>query len=415
MAAAALIAVISLFWCFQKQGMFVDELYSYGLSNSYYAPFITRISEDGIIDQTLTHNDLLDYVVADESDKFSYGSVYYNQTQDVHPPLFYFMLHTVCSLFPGSFSKWTGLGLNLLLFAATLISLYQLANIMYNGKWQTALLVCVLYAISVSGISTMLMIRMYMLMTLLAVFLSYLIVRQMQRPFRLFCLFTALIIFMGMMTQHLFAVYAFFVCLAYDIVLAYKRQWKQAFSFSVSSLGGVGAMLVVFPYWNTQLYSQETVSLDTAAKNVANLSHYLYRAVKMAIPAAKQTTSVTVLFAIGLAGIVVMLKKGELERLKKTFSSEIMVIGIPAIIAFFVIAVIAPYLDARYEYYIIPMISVLAGWLWVETENLFGNRNTTIAAGLIAFELLLIRRSNEFIGRVHCCTSRGTRRQQTAE
>ncbi|MFR6590175.1 MAG: hypothetical protein ACLURV_08710 [Gallintestinimicrobium sp.] len=38
------------------------------------------------------------------------------QTYDVHPPFYYLPLHTVCSLFPGRFSKWSGIGLNIVLF-----------------------------------------------------------------------------------------------------------------------------------------------------------------------------------------------------------------------------------------------------------------------------------------------------------
>lgn len=37
---------------------------------------------------------------------FNYKSVFYNQAQDVHPPLYYVIIHTISSFFPGTYSKW---------------------------------------------------------------------------------------------------------------------------------------------------------------------------------------------------------------------------------------------------------------------------------------------------------------------
>ena len=79
-------------------------MHSYGLSNS----------TDGavLLIALVDRDELMKYVTVAENERFDYATVYYNQTQDVHPPLYYFFLHTVCSLFPRSFTKWTGIGLN---------------------------------------------------------------------------------------------------------------------------------------------------------------------------------------------------------------------------------------------------------------------------------------------------------------
>lgn len=37
--------------------------------------------------------------------RFQYGTVTRMQTYDVHPPFYYLLLHTVCSLFPGRFTN----------------------------------------------------------------------------------------------------------------------------------------------------------------------------------------------------------------------------------------------------------------------------------------------------------------------
>lgn len=36
----AVLIVNALYWCAKKEGYYIDELWSYGLSNSYYSPFL---------------------------------------------------------------------------------------------------------------------------------------------------------------------------------------------------------------------------------------------------------------------------------------------------------------------------------------------------------------------------------------
>lgn len=127
-------------WAVRKEGFFADELYSYGLSNSDYAPFLSwyyngeRAYSGTSAEHIYSREDFMSYVAVQEGQRFDYASVYYNQTQDVHPPVFYFLLHTVCSLFPGSFTKWTGLGLNFALFGGTIAALYALGMEILKGR-----------------------------------------------------------------------------------------------------------------------------------------------------------------------------------------------------------------------------------------------------------------------------------------
>lgn len=100
------------YWGSQKEGYYIDELWSYGLANSCYAPFLQ--DQDDYMDHWHGSGFYMNYLTVDSGDAFSYVSVYDNQVHDVHPPLYYMLLHTVCSLFKGNFSKWFGLSINLL-------------------------------------------------------------------------------------------------------------------------------------------------------------------------------------------------------------------------------------------------------------------------------------------------------------
>ena len=45
-------------------------------------------------------------------------------------------------------------------------------------------------------------------------------------------------IYLGMMTQYFFVVYAFLLCAAYDLYLMFRREWKNAAAFSLSASAG---------------------------------------------------------------------------------------------------------------------------------------------------------------------------------
>ena len=110
-----------------KKSFYCDEVFSFGLANSFYRPFIesdsVRSQELHYVDEWFSGEVYRNYITVQDSQRFRYDSVWYNQSQDRHPPLFYAVLHTVCSFFPNTFSKWFGFIPNLIYFAVTQIFL----------------------------------------------------------------------------------------------------------------------------------------------------------------------------------------------------------------------------------------------------------------------------------------------------
>ena len=209
-------------WAMRKEGFFLDEILllrpcKQQLCSVFKLVPWWRTGGNGKLPEAVfTQSEFLNYVAPQGSTRFDYASVYYNQTQDVHPPLFYFLLHTVCSLFPGSFTKWTGLGMNFVLLGGTLAALYALGMELF-ADWKKALFVCALYAFNREMISNVTMVRMYMLMTLLTILLALLVAKSLRRPSVPKYLLIGVTIYLGMMTQYFFVVYAFLLCAAYDL------------------------------------------------------------------------------------------------------------------------------------------------------------------------------------------------------
>lgn len=385
-------------WAVRKEGFFADELYSYGLSNSDYAPFLSwyyngeRAYSGTSAEHIYSREDFMSYVAVQEGQRFDYASVYYNQTQDVHPPVFYFLLHTVCSLFPGSFTKWTGLGLNFALFGGTIAALYALGMEIFEGEnsWKKSLFVCALYAFSGEAISNATMIRMYMLLTLFTTVLALLLAKALRRPTLVRYLLIGIVIYLGMLTQYFYVIYAFLLCAVYDFYLMLRREWKHVVQFSAAALAGVGGMMLTFPCWLAQLHSQSTVSLDTTTDNILNLSQYPKGPLEL-------TGWSIVEFGVG-AGIMALLllvaltKRFLPGKLRQTvlIAPRAKLITIPALAAFIVIAVISPYKSLRYVYHLQPLEALFCGCgFFAVLDTLGQNARKKITQAVCALMLVL--------------------------
>ena len=124
LAALIIISAVCFLFAGRKEGMFIDEIYSFGLANSHYAPFVTDLKDGDLRDKVMTRQELVDYLAVGEDDGFAFASVYYNQVRDVHPPLYYWLLNIASSFVPGQFSMWTGLVLDYIIYMLCLVLLY---------------------------------------------------------------------------------------------------------------------------------------------------------------------------------------------------------------------------------------------------------------------------------------------------
>ena len=134
-----------------KEGYFIDELYSYGLSNAEYK---TDISDYDIYNTELKNSNespFFKYMTVGENERFNYISVYKNQIRDVHPPLYYMILNTVCSLTPNVFNKWSGIGINLAIYIGIMLIFYTICKEVYQNK-NLSLIACLVYTISAASI-----------------------------------------------------------------------------------------------------------------------------------------------------------------------------------------------------------------------------------------------------------------------
>lgn len=257
-----------------KEGYHSDEAWSYGLANSYYRPFLhlregvsyrkfyIELTEN--TNQWISGNVFKDYITVQPTERFAYGSVYSNQVLDCHPPLYYMMLHTVCSFFPNQFSWWYGLTLNLVFFLGTQVFLFLAAEKLSRSE-AAAFLVCMFYGGGQGVLCTFTYIRQYSLLTLLCVAFTYwgicLYHQYVEKAkFRKSTLAAAgVTAFLAFLTHYYAIAYMGVFTALFCLWLLLKRGIRSMFLYGGSVLAALLAAFAVFPAMFDHITRKDTV------------------------------------------------------------------------------------------------------------------------------------------------------------
>lgn len=235
-----------------KQDYHSDEIWSYGLANSKEGPYIYMTddqSENRNFGQWVSGDVLRDYVTVREGEGFDYGQVWYNLSMDMHPPLYFSILHTICSIFSGSYSLWYGFLINV---AAFIIGQFFLFKTVRNLSGSDILAVagCVLWGSSVAASSVTVFIRLYGLSAMWVIILMYFYSRMMLRmkfEFTKDILPIAIVTYLGAMTNHFFTAFAFCFTGAFCFYFLFTKRYKTLAVYAVSILAAVGLMFLCIP------------------------------------------------------------------------------------------------------------------------------------------------------------------------
>lgn len=379
LAALALILIVAVCLLFagRKQGMFIDEVYSFGLSNSSFAPFLSDLKGGSVSHQLFTQEDFKNYLTVGEDDGFAFASVYYNQTRDVHPPLYYWLLNLTCSLFfQGQVSKWAGLLVNIIFHIASAVCLYALAVELYGSR-KAAAVSAALFGLSVLAMSAVMMIRMYAVLSFFTVLLALICAKIMSNPEKkiLYFLFM-LVIFLGLMTQYFFVFYAFFLCAAFVIRALVKKEYRPLIRFSLCSLAGVALMIAVFPASLKHIFigNGEVVGGSSLTESLKDTSAYIrhiesFRRCELYLWALR-VSLIVLLAAAAVFFILRAAKKSAVHHISNDCIGKTAVIFLPAQAAFLAVAVIAPVQQLRYIYNLTPIIMLSTAFLFYLCELL---------------------------------------------
>lgn len=397
-AALLLIQALSLVCMgLRKEGMHIDEYYSYILSNSYDSDCIS--SDDTVWNRWLAGESFQKYLTVENGERFTYGRVYYNNTLDAHPPLFYFLLHTVCSFFSGQYSPWFGMGLNIALILATQIVLFLLTRrITGNTLWGGASVA--IYGGTQAFFDTGLFIRMYALLTLLTVLLLLVHYSLLTKPRKRTILGCAAITFLGVFTQYYFAFFAFFLALTTCIWFLCRREYKKLMLYAAAMLLAVVLVFVVYPAGITQITGSETNNVGKEVwANLFNFSGWIGAVLSMVQQAAMlmllglwqyKWLAACIVVLVVLIAFWIRRKAPEsvADDLKKEFLSILTLCLMLAATVFLIAHISGKFTYVRYIYNILPIVALASCLIVRLIARGLRLQGKLIAAGVVVVWLL---------------------------
>lgn len=355
-----------LFFCFQKQDFHIDEIYSYILSNSSSLPGMA-VSES-IWNNWTGSRPFTELLTVQPEEQFSYADVYNYNSLDAHPPLFYFLLHTICSFFPNSFSKWFGLGINIVLFILTQLTLFSLSKkIFANSLW--AIVPCAFFGGTQICFDSFTFIRMYSLLALLTVLLLSLHYEMLHREKQSDFLCCFVITFLGTFSHYYFAITAFFIAASLCFYLLFQKKWKKLFLYAISMLSAVLCVFLLYPAAVSQITGSSTNNVGNAIwghmldfsslfRSCLTMSKLFLRGIGSGLWNCKKITSFVIVIFVCLS---LLLKKNHYQQTdSSTQSIQLLIVGsIIFFLDFLTVTHISnEFINDRYIYNIIPLFAL---------------------------------------------------------
>jgi|GEM_PF-1937605 len=398
--------IVIVFTGHLKQGFHVDEIFSFVFANSHENPKF----DQGMYHTWFQPEYFSDMVKVSASHQFSFITTYQNQTRDVHPPFYYFILHTVCSIFPEKFSIWFGLIINIAFFVICNYFLYLTGEKLFENQF-LALLPVIIWGFSAGALSTVIFIRMYMLLTLLVVMTIYSHIiffeKEASKPVAIILF---ILIFLGIMTHYYFFVFIFLMAISYSVTLICLKKWHQLIMYVFSLSLAIIAGIIFYPSMLEQIFTsyrgQEAFDAIAMFSNYSHSIHAFYQLISAQQFSGTLSIIVLVLFLLNLIKLVkrLIMKKNRGPDLREAMPNDeskkrkfsirkyfkkyysINTLVITTFFMFVTIAIISPYQSTRYLYVIYPMVSILAVFFTSKSLELFTkNKKILIPIILLMF------------------------------
>lgn len=237
---------------YEKEFFHLDEVFTFILSNNKYGMDMPANYKN----EWNPGSDYYNLLTTSADNTFNYKQVYKNQTNDVHPPLYYFIIHTITSFFPQQFSKWFGIIPNIFFFLCTQVFIFLLSERMLNSKYK-ALLPCLLYGFSLGAVSTVEFIRMYSMMTAIMMMALYMNCKIIHNAINInrYITFLFIINILGYLTHYHHIIYSFFMCSFMIIYLNHNNPVRDTYKYIATNLISFILFILIYPAARTHIFS----------------------------------------------------------------------------------------------------------------------------------------------------------------
>ena len=341
-----------------KENYHIDEMATFKLANySGKSHFATEKQTYIPAEQPY-----IDMLTVPEKHRFKYSTVWKNQKRDVHPPFYYALIHTICSVFYKDFSEAPAAAVNIIFALLTLWAFRQVVRGLTNKDPYICALLSLAFILSTGILSNISFYRMYVVAMFWVTLLSALFIKELDAPKidKYFLIKFYLIVVLGSLTHYYCIVFATFICAVFGLYLLCQKRWGCLGRFIGVGIVALGSIYAIFPATFKHLFfsyrGQESFS------NLAqSLSEYweklkiFYSIINKDVFGGFFGYLVLGLFVLIILSFI--LQKGRLLFSKNEMKKYALIL-IPIFLYFFVIAKIAVYNTDRYMF---PIYAIIIG------------------------------------------------------
>lgn len=390
----------------KKDALFLDEVCSfyYANSNIITIPEFIDLASNGGVENKLTdlidaekftvlgQEDVLKRCYVSQSSGFNYFSIIFILSIiDKHPPLYYFILHTICSVTKSDNLVMIGYGVNIFFLLLTCFLVYRIINIISNNR-TIGLAAVVLWGFSYEFIDNAAFFRMYVLLGFLLTLLSYLYIRVAYKNWSITNKTLGLLCvvqFLAMYTQY-FAV--FFILPLFFVSLYFLKKDKPLRNKYICANIISGIIYVIL--W-PQIFIQMLKGLSTKAD--LGTANPILRVCSYTLSLCKSFFSGNAILFVSMLMIIAIICVAGNYLLKKNRCPQFCdvsnwcILSIPVFSYFIIVSYSSPWVSSQYQSPIMPLISILlTGGLWTALSILTSHtvkRVTLLLISVISLSL----------------------------
>lgn len=241
---------VMIYYGYQKEGYYGDGVWQFELANrSYHNEGRNHLRHNPYYyNNWHSYSYYWENIIVRDDQIFRYDITYDNTTRNVHPPLSYFITHTISSMFPETLSKWYGISTNIIFFILAIILLYKISNLIFKDniiKWLPILL----WGFSIVSISVTILIRMYIMLTFAGLLFVYIYINYIHdKEITNKAMFLTIVAtYLGCMSQYYFLIFAFIFTFIISVIKFLRQRYKEMFQYGLSVTTGVALLFVTYP------------------------------------------------------------------------------------------------------------------------------------------------------------------------
>ena len=348
----------------QKSYLHIDEAYSYGLTN--YKQIEIQDNED-FYNNWHNKEYYEDYLSIQKEEEGNLKPVYENQKNDVHPPLYYLFLRIAMGFTKEHFSKWTGIGLNIIIYAFITICMYLILKKILKEEKNTnkkAIILAFISSIILASLSNVVYIRMYSLLTLEILITAFLHIKLLENEktnktiekesstkekSTKTLIAIGITTLAGILTHYYYLFYIATLYIIFMIKYIKEKKKKELIQYTLTMIIAGITSLIIFPYSIKHMFfgyrGQGVIS------NLKNISEIIPSMIaQLHVLNYYAFNNLLYIIILIIIGILIYKKIAKKEKLKisKENKEILKTIYIPTIIFFIIATIASPWKVLRY-------------------------------------------------------------------